>query len=99
MSTRITNNMMSRSVLSDLNDIAGKQAQTRRQMSSGKAITKPSDDPYAAGRAMSLRSELAGIKQHERNVQDAQGWMTVTSTALTQITDMNHPPRQLLVQG
>src|SRR3954463_14006488 len=99
MSTRITNNMMSRSVLSDLNDIATKQAQTRREMSSGKAITKPSDDPYAAGRAISLRSELAGIKQHERNVEEAQGWMTVTSTALSQITDMAQTARQLVVQG
>jgi flagellar hook-associated protein 3 FlgL len=99
MSTRITNNMLSRSVLSDLNDIAAKQAQTRRQMSSGKAITKPSDDPYAAGRAISLRSELAGIKQHERNVEEAQGWMTVTSTALQQITDMAQTARQLVVQG
>jgi flagellar hook-associated protein 3 FlgL len=99
MSNRITNNMLSRSVLSDLNDIATKQAQTRRQMSSGKAITKPSDDPYAAGRAISLRSELAGIKQHERNVQEAQGWMTVTTTALSQITDMAQTARQLVVQG
>jgi flagellar hook-associated protein 3 FlgL len=99
MSSRITNNMLSRSVLSDLNDIASKQAQTRREMSSGKAITKPSDDPYAAGRAISLRSELAGIKQHERNVQEAQGWMTVTSTALSQITDMAQTARQLVVQG
>src|ERR671921_374771 len=99
MSTRITNNMLSRSVLSDLNDIAAKQAQTRREMSSGKAITKPSDDPYAAGRAISLRSDLAGIKQHERNVQEAQGWMTVTSTALSSITDMAQTARQLVVQG
>src|SRR3954465_7836317 len=99
MSTRITNNMLSRSVLSDLNDIATKQAQTRRQMSSGKQITKPSDDPYAAGRAISLRSELAGIKQHERNVQEAQGWMTVTSTALSQVTDMAQSARTLVVQG
>src|SRR3954452_24485886 len=99
MSTRITNNMLSRSVLSDLNDIATKQAQTRRQMSSGKAITKPSDDPYATGRAISLRSELAGIKQHERNAQEAQGWMTVTTTALSQITDMAQTARQLVVQG
>ena len=68
-------------------------------MSSGKAITKPSDDPYAAGRAISLRSELAGIKQHERNVEEAQGWMTVTSTALSQITDMAQTARQLVVQG
>jgi flagellar hook-associated protein 3 FlgL len=99
MSTRITNNMLSRSVLSDLNDISAKQAQTRRQMSSGKAITKPSDDPFAAGRAISLRSELAGIKQHERNVNEAQGWMTVTTTALSQITDMAQTARQLVVQG
>ena len=99
MSTRITNNMMSRSVLSDLNDIATKQAQTRREMSSGKAITKPSDDPFAAGRAISLRGELAGIKQHERNVEEAQGWMTVTSTALSQITDMAQTARELVVQG
>src|SRR3954454_6357968 len=99
MSTRITNNMMSRSVLSDLNDIASKQAQTRREMSSGKAITKPSDDPYAAGRALSLRSELAGIKQHERNVQEAQGGMTLTDTALSQITDMAQSARELVVQG
>src|SRR3954452_2076689 len=99
MSTRITNNMLSRSVLSDLNDISAKQAQTRRQMSSGKAITKPSDDPFAAGRAISLRSELAGIKQHERNVNEAQGWMTVTTTALSQITDMAQTARQVVVQG
>src|SRR3954464_1488657 len=99
MSTRITNNMLSRSVLSDLNDIAVKQAQTRREMSSGKAITKPSDDPYAAGRPLSLRSALAGIKQHERNVQEAQGWMTVTSTALSQVTDMAQSARTLVVQG
>jgi flagellar hook-associated protein 3 FlgL len=99
MSTRITNNMISRSVLSDLNDISTKQAQTRREMSSGKSITKPSDDPYAAGRAVSLRSELAGIKQHERNVEEAQGWMTVTTTALSTITDMAQTARQLVVQG
>src|SRR3954466_3949236 len=68
-------------------------------MSSRKAITKPSDDPFAPGRALSLRSELAGIKQHERNVNEAQGWMTVTTTALSQITDMAQTARQLVVQG
>ena len=99
MSTRITSNMISRSVLTDLNDIAAKQAATRRQMSSGKAITRPSDDPYLAGRAMSLRGELDRVKQHEVNVQEAQGWMTVTDTALGQIGDMANLARGLVVQG
>jgi flagellar hook-associated protein 3 FlgL len=99
MSTRITNSMISRSVLTDLNDIATRQSATRRQMSSGKAITRPSDDPYAAGRALSLRGEVDRIKQHETNVGEAQGWMTVTDTALGQIGDMAQRARELVVQG
>jgi flagellar hook-associated protein 3 FlgL len=99
MSSRITNNMISRSVLSDLNEVANRQAATRRQMSSGKAITRPSDDPYAAGRALSLRNELGGIQQHSRNVQEARGWMAVTDTALGHIGDLAQRARELVVQG
>jgi flagellar hook-associated protein 3 FlgL len=99
MSTRITSSMMTRSLLSDINDVANRQDATRRQMSSGKQITKPSDDPYATARAMSLRTDLAGIKQHERNVQEAQSWMTVTDTTLSSITDLAQHARELVVQG
>jgi len=99
MSTRITSSMMTRSLLSDINDIAARQDATRRQMSSGKQITKPSDDPYAAARAMSLRTDLSGIKQHERNVQEAQSWMSVTDTTLSSITDLAQHARELVVQG
>ena len=99
MSTRITSSMTTRSVLSDLNRIAAQQDLTRRQMSSGKAITKPSDDPYGAARAMSLRTDLAGVKQHQRNVDEAQSWMSVTSTTLSSITDLAQKARELTVQG
>jgi flagellar hook-associated protein 3 FlgL len=99
MSTRITSSMMTRSLLSDINDVASRQDATRRQMSSGKQITKPSDDPYATARAMSLRTDLAGIQQHERNVQEAQSWMSVTDTTLSSITDLAQHARELVVQG
>ncbi len=99
MSTRITSSMTTRSVLSDLNRIAAQQDLTRRQLSSGKAITKPSVDPYGAARAMSLRTDLAGVKQHQRNVDEAQSWMSVTSTTLGSITDVAQKARELTVQG
>jgi flagellar hook-associated protein 3 FlgL len=99
MSTRITSSMMTRSLLSDINDISTRQDATRRQMSSGKTINKPSDDPYAAARAMSLRTDLSGIQQHERNVTEAQSWMTVTDTTLSSITDLAQHARELVVQG
>ena len=99
MSSRITSNMISRSVLADLNDVANRQAATRRQMASGKAITRPSDDPYAAGRALSLHGELEGIRQQSRNVTEAEGWMTITDTALGHIGDMAQLARELVIQG
>jgi flagellar hook-associated protein 3 FlgL len=99
MTTRITGSMMTRSLLSDINDIAARQDATRRQMSSGKQINKPSDDPYAAARAMSLQTDLTGIQQHERNVSEAQSWMTVTDTTLSSITDLAQHARELVVQG
>jgi flagellar hook-associated protein 3 FlgL len=99
MSTRITNNMMSRSVLADINDIQARQTATQRKMSSGKEITRPSDDPFGAGRALSLRTELAGIQQYGKNAQEAQGWMTVTDTALGKLGDLAQRARELVVSG
>jgi len=99
MSARITSSMMTRSLLSDINDVANRQDATRRQMSSGKQITRPSDDPYATARAMSLRTDLSGIQQQQRNVQEAQSWMTVTDTTLSSITDLAQHARELVVQG
>src|SRR4051812_33626030 len=99
MSTRITSSMTQRSVLADLSNIAQQQEVTRRQMSSGKSITKPSDDPYAAARAMALRSDLAAVQHHQRNVTEAQSWMTVTDTTVGSINDLAQHARELVVQG
>ena len=68
-------------------------------MSSGKDINRPSDDPYRAGRAIGLRTDLEGMAQHERNIDEALGWQTVTDTALTTITKFSQRARELVVQG
>ena len=99
MSTRITSNMIQRSVLADLNDVSNRLSQTQQRMSSGKQITRPSDDPYGTARAMALRSDLSRIKQHERNVTEAQSWMSVTDTTLGSIGDLASHAKELLIQG
>ena len=76
MSTRITNLMTQRGVLSDLSDVANRLSQTQRKMSSGKDITKPSDDPSRANRAMTIRTDLEGIAQYKRNIGEAQAWQS-----------------------
>ena len=99
MTTRITSNMISRSVLNDLNEVSQRLAKTQQRMSSGKQITRASDDPYGTSRALTLRGDVAGTQQYQRNVSEATAWQNVTDAALSKITDAVHRARELAVQG
>jgi flagellar hook-associated protein 3 FlgL len=99
MSTRITNLMTQRGVLSDLTDVANRLSDTQRKMASGKDITKPSDDPFRANRAMTIRSDLEGIAQYRRNIGEAQAWQDGTEAALSNMNDIVQRVRELTLQG
>ena len=99
MGVRITNQMISRSVLADLNDVSTRLAKTQEQMSSGKQITRPSDDPYGTSRALTLRSDVAGTQQYQRNVGEAVAWQNITDAALSSINDAVQRARELTIQA
>jgi flagellar hook-associated protein 3 FlgL len=99
MSTRITNQMVSRSILNDLNEVSSRLSQTQRRMSSGKQITRASDDPYGTSRALTLRGDVAGVQQYQRNIGEAVAWQSVTDAALSKMTDTVHRARELTIQG
>jgi flagellar hook-associated protein 3 FlgL len=99
MSTRITTGMISRGVLSDLNEVAGRLTQTQRKMATGKELTRPSDDPFAVGRALGLRTELDGIGQYRRTTAEASAWTEATDSALGTIGNIAQRARELLVRG
>lgn len=97
--TRITQAMLTSTMLSDLNRIQGKLAKTHEQMSTGKQLNLPSDDPYAVSRALQLQGDLAANQQYQKNIQDGQSWQAVTDTALGNISQYILRARDLLVQG
>jgi len=99
MSMRITNQMVSRSVLQDINDISTRLSQTQQRLSSGKEITRPSDDPYGTSRALTLRSDVAAAQQYQRNVTEAVSWQNITDAALNKMTDAVHRARELTLRA
>jgi flagellar hook-associated protein 3 FlgL len=99
MSTRITNQMVSSSVLADLNDASVRLSQTQQKMSSGKEITRPSDDPYGTSRALRLRGDVAGTQQYQRNVGEAVAWQNISDAALSKIGDAVQRVRELTIQA
>jgi flagellar hook-associated protein 3 FlgL len=99
VNTRITTSMVQRNVLADLNSITERLTRTQLKSASGKQISRPSDDPFNASRAMALRQSLEGTRQYQRNVEDAMGWQDATEQALARITDAAQRARDLLVLG
>jgi flagellar hook-associated protein 3 FlgL len=99
MSMRITTLMTARATLRDVNDGMDRLTKLQGELSSGKQIARPSDDPYGASRAMALRGELGGLDQFQRNVGDGTGWLNTSDTALGQVSSAMQRVRELLVQS
>lgn len=90
---RMTNKIMENNSLYNINSNKILQDKLSTQMSTGKKLTRPSDDPVIAIRALRLRSDVSQISQfYEKNAPDAESWLKVTADALdtttTVLTDM-----------
>lgn len=96
---RITTSMVQRNVLADLNSLSSQLARTQAKASSGKEITRASDDPYGATKAMGLRTNIGENEQFLRNLDDARGWMDTTESALDSMTTYMHQASDALQQG
>jgi flagellar hook-associated protein 3 FlgL len=97
--SRITALMTSRNLLSDLNAANARLRKTQEQLSSGKLLTKPSDDPSQVARAIMLRGDLEAAQQFQQNASEATGWTDVTDSALKSVADVLLRVRELTVQG
>jgi flagellar hook-associated protein 3 FlgL len=96
---RSTNDIMSRQTLFDLNQITDRLGQVQRQLSSGKQIMQPEDDPFGAGRAVFLRNELGDLEQFKRTINESAAWLQASDSALSNAGDLLHRVRELVVNA
>lgn len=86
---RITNKIMQNNSLSNINLAKIAEDAKSSQVSSGKKIVRPSDDPIVAIRSLRLRSSVVEITQYySRNAKDADAWLKTTEDAMQQVTDV-----------
>lgn len=80
---RITNSMINRNSMNNMNNNKLEVNRLNNQMTSQKKISRPSEDPVIAIRALRLRSNLNELNQYyEKNIPDAESWLEVTEDAL-----------------
>ncbi len=80
---RMTNKIMQNNSLYNINNNKIMRDKLSTQMSTQKKITRPSDDPVIAIRALRLRTSVSELVQyHEKNAKDAESWLNVTDKSL-----------------
>jgi len=99
MSDRVTPAMLSASTLQDINSAYEKLQRSSAELSSGKKILEPSDEPYGASRIIALQSQLDGLTSYASSVQDGTGWVDTAAGALSNISSALERVRELLVQA
>ncbi|MGV3712018.1 flagellin N-terminal helical domain-containing protein [Pseudolysinimonas sp.] len=97
--TRITSQMLTTAAQRNLAHSQAALARLQEQGSSGTKLAKPSDDPAATASALEVRSAQRAREVHERNANDALGWLGTVDTALGQSTDILRRVRDLTLQG
>ena len=86
---RITNKIMENNSLYNINNNKILQDKLSTQMGTQKKLTRPSDDPVVAIRALRLRTSVSELTQfYEKNAEDADSWLDVTGKALLTVTDV-----------
>ena len=94
---RITNKMLSDNYLRDMQGNLKHMSSLQSQLSSGKEIRRPSDNPYKVVKSMGINQEIGANKQYNENIKDTINWLDTTDTALKQVGDLLQRVRELLI--
>jgi len=84
---RISAKIMAENIKANLAKQSTQLMNTEIQMSTGKRINKPSDDPTGMGKVLDYRTTQQAISQYRANITDANTRIQYTESVLGQIND------------
>src|SRR5919199_576892 len=96
---RITDRLLVDKVLGNIQRTEGRLSSIQDQVSTGRRISVPSDDPTGSVRSLTLRSNDDETQQAQQSLDLADAWLNATDTALQDVNGIVQRARELAVQG
>ena len=96
---RVTQQMLHQNSVRNMNQNLSRFEKTNSQVSTGKMIERPSDNPNGVSQAMSMKSSIAANEQYARNTDEAKLWLDETDQTISSMTSVMQRVRELAVQG
>ena len=99
MVMKVSTSMFFDRASAQLGNVQGSLAKTQEQLSTGKQITKPSDEPDKASLVTRLESEIARQKSYQGNIKSVEIRLKAEETALNSTSDVMYRMKELAVQA
>lgn len=96
---RITNKMLTNELRKNLNTNMMRLDEFQRQLSSGKKLNRPSDNPAALVKALRLRTSLNEGEQYLTNINESVSFLETTDAALYNVGEIMQRARELGVKA
>ncbi|MBR1598319.1 MAG: flagellar hook-associated protein FlgL [Lachnospiraceae bacterium] len=85
---RVTNQMVTSGSLRNMQKSMQRVDNLNNQVTTGKKISAPSEDPVIAIRALKLRTTVDQLDQYKnKNIKDALSWLDTTQTSVQNVYD------------
>jgi len=94
---RISTQQLFNRGLEQIQDVTAQQQKTQLQLSTGKKVLTPADDPVASARILELNQELAINEQFQRNIDLVDGRLELQDDMLGSIDSVVQRVRELAV--
>ncbi len=96
---RVTQSMLNSQMLRNINNNLTKMSDLQNQLSTGRKINKPSDDPVGMSFSLRYRSEINANEQYKRNIGSATSWTDKNDKVIGEVNSVLQRARELAVQG
>src|SRR5690625_1129709 len=96
---RITQSMMQDNLLRHLFNSQAQMDKYLTQITTGKKIRRPSEDPVVAMKGITYRTEVAEVEQFRRNASEVWTWMDHSDDVLDKATKAIQRIEELAIQA
>ena len=96
---RVTNNMLVNTLLRNVNRNMQTMQKKQDQLSTGKRVSAPSDDPVAISKILKYKTKINELEQYDKNSKDALSWTQTSELAISDISSSLDRARELAVQA
>ncbi len=96
---RISTNQFQQNSLLQMSTTFARLSAAQMEVSTGRRINAPSDDPTGISQSLSLQNHLDSLEQYNKTLVQAKGYLNATDGALSSVSDLMRQARTLAVQA